>query len=205
VPLRESLQGRQGHFEVVNSVLTEMAVLGYEHGFALDNPQNLVLWEAQFGDFANTGQVVIDNFISTSEAKWFKQTGIVLLLPHGFDGVGPDHSSSRIERFLQLCDMPGLEGGDDWDVHHNTNMIVANVTSPAQYFHLLRRQMTRPFRKPLVVVAPKTPPWTAPSCPSRTERPSWCSPPARSTLSCGSGGRSSRSTPRRCPCSESRS
>ena len=155
-PFSEDLIGRQGHFEVVNSVLTEMAVLGFEHGYSLDSSKNLVLWEAQFGDFANAGQVVIDNFIATSEAKWFKQTSLTLLLPHGFDGVGPDHSSSRIERFLQLCDMPGLEGGDgEWDVFHNTNMIVVNLTTPAQYFHLLRRQMIRPYRKPLIVVAPK--------------------------------------------------
>ncbi len=131
----------QAHVLVLDSMLSENAVLGFEFGFSMADPHKLVLWEAQFGDFANGAQVVIDQFISVSESKWQRSSGIVLLLPHGYEGQGPEHSSARLERYLQLC-------ADD-------NMQVVNLTTPAQYFHALRRQMKRNFRKPLVVMTPK--------------------------------------------------
>jgi len=137
-----SLAPNQAEFSVYDSMLSEAAVLGFEFGYSLDNPNKLVLWEAQFGDFANGGQVIIDQFIVCSESKWQRSSGLVLLLPHGYEGQGPEHSSARLERFLQMC-------ADD-------NIQVVNVTSPAQYFHLLRRQMKRSFRKPLVVMTPKS-------------------------------------------------
>eukprot|EP00123_Amoebidium_parasiticum_P013663 comp22085_c2_seq1/m.32201 comp22085_c2_seq1/g.32201 ORF comp22085_c2_seq1/g.32201 comp22085_c2_seq1/m.32201 type:complete len:932 (-) comp22085_c2_seq1:38-2833(-) len=150
VPLN-SLAKKQGWLEIANSDLSELAVLGFAYGMSLENPRCLTIWEAQFGDFFNGAQIIIDTFISSGEAKWLTQSGLTMLLPHGYDGAGPEHSSCRIERFLQMCD--GAVDRADGD---SVNMHVVNPSTPAQYFHVLRRQMLRDFRKPLVVVAPKT-------------------------------------------------
>ncbi|XP_061173979.1 2-oxoadipate dehydrogenase complex component E1-like [Saccostrea echinata] len=150
IPLNHIKEDQTGFLELANSALSEEAVLGFEYGMSIDNPNNLIIWEAQFGDFFNGAQIIIDTYIASGELKWLLQTGLVMLLPHGMDGAGPEHSSCRIERFLQMCDSSEVKVDGD-----NINMQVVNPTTPAQYFHLLRRQMVRNFRKPLVVVAPK--------------------------------------------------
>jgi 2-oxoglutarate dehydrogenase E1 component len=142
INLLNRLSDDQGHMNIYNSLLSEYGVLGFDYGYAMANPNTLTIWEAQFGDFSNGAQIIFDQYLSAAEDKWKLQNGIVVLLPHGYEGQGSEHSSARMERFLQLCAID--------------NMIVADCTTPANFFHLLRRQMKRDFRKPLIVFTPKS-------------------------------------------------
>ncbi|CAJ0602086.1 unnamed protein product [Cylicocyclus nassatus] len=162
-PLNDLKEG-QAEYTVCNSSLSEYAVLGFELGYSMVDPNSLVIWEAQFGDFANNAQCVIDQFVASGQSKWIRQSGIVILLPHGYEGMGPEHSSARPERYLQLCneddqiDLEKVAFGGTFEAQqlHDTNWIVANCTTPANIFHLFRRQVTMPFRKPAVVMTPKS-------------------------------------------------
>ena len=141
IPLAQLTTGA-AKFDIYNSHLSEYGILGFEYGYALANPYSLTIWEAQFGDFFNGAQIIVDQFIASAETKWQRSNGLVLLLPHGYEGQGPEHSSARIERFMELC--------------ADSNIQVANCTTPANFFHVLRRQLKRDFRKPLIVFTPKS-------------------------------------------------
>ena len=140
--IRDSLKGDQGDFYIYNSLLSEYAVVGFDYGYAMASPKTLTIWEAQFGDFSNGAQIMLDQYISAAEDKWKLQNGLVMLLPHGYEGQGAEHSSARMERYLQLC--------------AKDNMYVADCTTPANLYHLFRRQMKTDFRKPLIVFTPKS-------------------------------------------------
>jgi len=151
IPMNDIIENQKGKLEIANSILSEEAVLAFEYGMSVESPNNLIIWEAQFGDFFNGAQIILDTYVSNGESKWGLQSGLVMLLPHGMDGAGPEHSSCRIERFLQMTDSrEAMADGDsvNWEVVH--------PTTASQYFHLLRRQLIRNYRKPLVVIAPKT-------------------------------------------------
>jgi 2-oxoglutarate dehydrogenase E1 component len=158
----EHISPDQARYTVCNSSLSEFAVLGFELGFSMSDPNYLVCWEAQFGDFHNNAQCIIDQFISSGQEKWVRQSGLVMLLPHGYEGMGPEHSSARLERFLQLCSddadcQPDIDNpAFEYDQLYSCNMQVINCTTPSNYFHALRRQIKKPFRKPLIVMTPKS-------------------------------------------------
>ncbi|TKR61087.1 hypothetical protein L596_028247 [Steinernema carpocapsae] len=152
IPLNNLKDGQTNFLEVCNNLLSEEAILGFEFGYSMEHPKRLCVWEAQFGDFFNGAQIMIDTFLASAESKWLTQSGLVMLLPHGIDGAGPEHSSCRMERFLQLVDSREDQKPADGD---NINFQVAHPTTSAQYFHLLRKQVVTPYRKPLVVVGPK--------------------------------------------------
>jgi len=158
----QHLDPNQAAFSICNSSLSEFGVLGFELGYSMVNPNQLIIWEAQFGDFSNTAQPIIDQFISSGEVKWVRQSGLVMLLPHGYEGMGPEHSSARLERFLQMTNddpehMQSMINEPDFATNQlqDCNWIIANVTTPANFFHLMRRQVCMPFRKPLIVMSPK--------------------------------------------------
>lgn len=141
IVLLNNIKDDQGHFYIFNSLLSEYGVVGFDYGYAMASPNTLPIWEAQFGDFSNGAQIIIDQYLSAAEDKWKLQNGLVLLLPHGYEGQGAEHSSARMERYLQMCAVD--------------NMYVADCTTPANFYHLLRRQMKTNFRKPLIVFTPK--------------------------------------------------
>ncbi len=151
IPLNDLAPGQpQGNLEIANSILSEEAVLGFEYGVSVESPNNLAIWEAQFGDFFNGAQIMLDTFVCSGESKWGLQSSLTMLLPHGMDGAGPEHSSCRMERFLQMTDSKETKVDGD-----NVNWEIVNPSNAAQYYHLLRRQMVRNYRKPIVIVAPK--------------------------------------------------
>jgi 2-oxoglutarate dehydrogenase complex dehydrogenase (E1) component-like enzyme len=160
-PLKSSnymYETRKARLRVMNTNLSEYGPLSYEYGYSLENPKNLCIWESQFGDFYNPAQILFDQYLLGPEEKWLRQTGLVILLPHGNDGAGPEHTSCHIERLLQKVNSPIYDeedlSGDDL-THQRANMHIANCTMPSNYFHILRRQMLRDYRKPLIMATPK--------------------------------------------------